>query len=143
MISGSVQQPPQKLDVTSFFALVENICRHRRSLDPLEACLVAGQALLDHAELNSETFVLRRLARRGTWQRGEHLAGSCNRSRTRLLSLGGSFRVQQDHTSLRKSSPYRTRNMSVFSTHHSSYLARGTDTEDVRMRRHDHMTTRG
>ena len=80
--------------------LRENMCRHRRSLDPLEACLVAGQALLDHAELNSETFVLRRLARHR--QRGEHLPGSCNRSRTRLLSLGDSFRIQQDRTSLRK-----------------------------------------
>ena len=98
MISGSVQQLPQKLDVTSFFALGENIYRHRRSLDPLEARLVAGQAWLDHAELNSETFVLRRLARCG----GAHLPGPCNRSRTKLLSLGDRFRIQQDHTSLRK-----------------------------------------
>ena len=70
MISGSVQQLPQNLDVTSFFALGENTCRHRRSLDPLELCRVEGQALLDRAELNSETFVLRRLTR------GEHLPGS-------------------------------------------------------------------
>ena len=65
LMSGSVQLHPQKLDMASFFAFGENICRHRRSLDPSEARLVAGQALLDHAELNSETFVLRRLTRSG------------------------------------------------------------------------------
>ena len=43
----------------SFLALGENIRRHRRSL-PYGACLVAGQTLLDHAELNSETCVFRR-----------------------------------------------------------------------------------
>ena len=66
LMSGSVQQLPQKLDVSSFHARGENICRHRRSLDQLETRFVAGLALLDHAELNSETFVLRRLARRAT-----------------------------------------------------------------------------
>ena len=34
--------------------------------------------------------------------RREHLPFSCNRSRTRLLSFGDMFRIQQDHTSLRK-----------------------------------------
>ena len=101
LISGSAQQLPQKLDVTSFFAFGENICRHRRSLDPLEACLVAGQALLDHAELNSETFVLRRLA----WhrQRGEHLPGSCTIVHAQgFCRLGIVFRIQRDRISLRK-----------------------------------------
>ena len=64
-MSGSVQLHPQKLDMASFHAFGENICRHRRLLDPLEARLVAGQALLDHAEHKSETFVRRRLTRSG------------------------------------------------------------------------------
>ena len=31
-----------ELDVTSFLALGENICRHRRAFDPLKTRLVAG-----------------------------------------------------------------------------------------------------
>ena len=102
MISGSVQQLPQKLDVTSFFAFGKNICRNRRSLDPLEARLVAGQALLDRADLNSEMFVLRRLARSGASSKKsvcQALAIVHERGFCRLETV---FRIQQDHTSLRK-----------------------------------------
>ena len=48
--------------MSSFFALGENICRHRCAFNPLEARFVAGYALLEHAELNAEAFVFRRLA---------------------------------------------------------------------------------
>ena len=36
LIPSSVQQLSQKLDVSSFLTLGENICRHRRVFDPLE-----------------------------------------------------------------------------------------------------------
>ena len=57
LTSSGVQQFPHKLDMFPFLALGENICRHRRAFDPLKTCFVAGQALLDHAGLNSEAFV--------------------------------------------------------------------------------------
>ena len=53
-------------DVASFFAFGEDICWHRRSLNPLKTCFVAEQALLDHTKLKSKTFVLSRFARSGS-----------------------------------------------------------------------------
>ena len=108
LMSGSVQHLPQKFDMTLFLAFGENICRHRRSFDPLEACLVTGQALLDHAELNSETLFLRRLTQL-CWQRGEHLPFSCNRSPTRLLSFGDMFSYSARSHKSPQSSPYSIR----------------------------------
>ena len=46
LVASSVQQLTQKLDVSSFLSLGENICRHRCAFDPLEPRLVAEQALL-------------------------------------------------------------------------------------------------
>ena len=37
-----IEQLPQMLDVSSFVAFGENICRHRPAFDPLEARFVAG-----------------------------------------------------------------------------------------------------
>ena len=93
--------------MTSFLALSENIRRHRRSLLPSEACLVAGQALLDHAELNSETFVLRRLTRRAPYSEKSIQALA-------VVQVQGFCRSARSHRSPH-SSPYVTWNMSVCS----------------------------
>ena len=150
--------------MTSFFALGENIRRHRRSFHPLEACHVAGQALFEHAELNSETFVLRRLARSGPCSEKSifqalavvHAQGFCR------LEIEFSYSARSHRSP--HSSPYslgsrqyvpdqwrRLHAQPKRTSHNSSYLARvprqhwhsrGLTVHDVRIRRHDHMTTR-
>ena len=84
------------------------------SLDPLEACLVAGQASLDHAELNSETFVLRRLGRCATSNEESICQALAIVLAQKLLSLGKFSYTARPHKSP-QSIPYSTRNMSVCS----------------------------
>ena len=100
LVASSVQQLPQKLEMSSFLTLGEKICRHRCAFDPVEPRLVAELALLDHAELNSEAFVLRRLTCWGT--------GS-EESICQALAIVHAQGVSPQST------PYSTRNISVCS----------------------------
>ena len=100
LISGLVQQLPQKFHLTSLFALGEDVRTHRRSFNPLEARSVARTALFDHAE--SKTFVLRRFARSGcTNEKSIYPARAVSHSRTRFPLVGDNSHTQQGHTRLR------------------------------------------
>ena len=63
LIPSRLQKLPEKLDLTSFLTFGEEVHKHRRAFNPLEARFVTRKVLLDHTEFDSKTFVLRRFAR--------------------------------------------------------------------------------
>ena len=145
MTSGSVKQLPQKLDVTFFLALG----------------LVTGRALLDHAELNSETFVLRRLAGHGTGSEESicqalaivHAQSFCRLDIVFVFSKISQVSAKIHRTALgtcqcvpdqwKKAAHPAPRELNTTLRILREFQASTDTAQDVPMRRHDHMTTRG
>ena len=149
--------------MSSFFALGENICRHRCAFNPLEArslrdgrCLImlssmprrlSSDVLLaaDPAATRASARLLQPLTHRASvFWRGFILSKSAQ--------VSAKFTVQHsEHVRMFQASGECCTLGSKGTSHNSSYLTRVPSTEtvegltaqDVRMRRHDHVTTRG